>query len=267
MFSSSKPVIAMVHVGALPGTPAGSATLRELEQKASAECAIYREAGVHGILLENMHDVPYLRGGVGPEITAAMTVPAVAVRNASSLPCGVQILAGANREALAVAHAAGLDFIRVEGFAFAHVADEGLIESSAGSLLRFRRQIGADRVQVWADIKKKHAAHALTADVGIGETAAAAEFMRADAVIVTGTATGASPLGSDIEEVRRHCALPIYLGSGVTAGNLPLYFPQAQGFIVGSAFKREGKWHEPVDERRVEAFMSAHAQCVSLVQR
>src|SRR3954447_1777510 len=83
MFSSPKPVIAMVHVGALPGTPAGRATLPELEAPAVAECAIYREAGVHGVALENMHDVPYLRGVVGPEITAAMTVLALAVKGAS----------------------------------------------------------------------------------------------------------------------------------------------------------------------------------------
>ncbi|HEU0080245.1 MAG TPA: BtpA/SgcQ family protein, partial [Longimicrobiaceae bacterium] len=125
MFSSPKPVIAMVHVGALPGTPASRATLRELEERAVDEVAVYRGAGVHGVALENMHDVPYLRGGVGPEITAAMTVLARAVKEASGLPCGIQVLAGANLEAVAVAHAARLDFVRVEGFAFAHVADEG----------------------------------------------------------------------------------------------------------------------------------------------
>ena len=70
------------------------------------------------------------------------------MKRSSGLPCGIQILAGANREALAVAHAAGLDFVRVEGFAFAHVADEGLVESSAAALLRFRKHIGAERVQV-----------------------------------------------------------------------------------------------------------------------
>src|SRR5207253_11209362 len=132
------------------------------------------------------------------------TVLALAVKEASGLPCGVQILAGANHEALAVAHAAGLDFVRVEGFAFAHVADEGIMESSAASLLRFRRHIGAERVQVWADVKKKHASHALTADVGIGETAAAAAFMRADAVVVTGSATGAEADERDVAEVRAH---------------------------------------------------------------
>jgi predicted TIM-barrel enzyme len=67
------------------------------------------------LMLENMHDTPYLRGAVGPEIVAAMAILARSVKDASKLPCGVQILAGANREAMAVAHSAGLDFIRVEG--------------------------------------------------------------------------------------------------------------------------------------------------------
>jgi hypothetical protein len=261
VFASRKPVIAMVHVGALPGTPAARETLGELAARAAAECAIYREAGVHGVALENMHDVPYLRGGVGPEITAAMTVLALAVKEASGLPCGVQILAGANHEALAVAHAAGLDFVRVEGFAFAHVADEGLIESSAASLLRFRRHIGAERVQLWADVKKKHASHAITADVGIGESAAAAEFMRADAVIVTGSATGEEPGADDIGAVRGRCRLPLYLGSGITPENLQRYYADADGFIVGSTFKAAGRWSEPVDARRVERLMTAHARC------
>ena len=227
-----------------------------------AECVLYREAGVHGVALENMHDVPYLRGAVGPEITAAMTVLAMAVKAAAGgLPCGIQILAGANREAVAVAHAAGLDFARVEGFVFAHVADEGISESSAASLLRFRRQIGAERVQVWADVKKKHASHALTADIGIGEAAAAAEFMRADAVIVTGSATGEGPTGRDVAEVRGRCRLPLYLGSGITHENLERYYAAADGFIVGSAFKADGRWSGAVDAGRVERFMAAHARC------
>lgn len=262
MFSTPRPVIGMIHAGALPGTPGCRETMSELEERAVAECAIYRAAGVHGVMLENMHDVPYLRGGVGPEITAAMTVLARAVKAASSLPCGVQILAGANHEALAVAHAAGLDWVRVEGFAFAHVADEGIIESSAASLLRFRRQIGADRVQVWADVKKKHASHALTADVGIGETAAAAEFMRADAVIVTGSSTGECPAEHDVAEVRGRCGLPLYLGSGIMPENLPRYFASADGFIVGSAFKAGGRWREGVDASRVQRFMDAYARCL-----
>lgn len=249
----------MIHVGALPGTPASRASVREIAAHAAAEARLYRDGGVHAIGIENMHDVPYLRGSVGPEITAAMTIVAQAVRDASGLPCGVQILAGANHEALAVAHAAELDFVRVEGFAFAHVADEGFIDSSAASLLRYRRSLGAERVQVWADVKKKHSSHAITADIGIGATAAAVEFMRADAVIVSGAVTGEHPSDADITDVRAHCRLPILLGSGISAENLPRYYGQADGFIVGSFFKKDGRWSETVDPHRVERFMAAHS--------
>src|SRR5262249_24107855 len=130
VFQNSKPVIGMIHADALPGTPAHRQSLTEIVALAVNEAKIYREGGVDGIIIENMHDVPYLRGTVGAEIVAAMTVIGQAVKQESRLPTGIQILAGANIEAMAVAHAAGLDFIRAEGFAFAHVADEGLIESS-----------------------------------------------------------------------------------------------------------------------------------------
>ena len=260
LFNSRKPVIAMIHVGALPGTPAACSTLREIETNALREARVYRSAGVHGLMLENMHDTPYLRGAVGPEIVSAMAIIARAVKDASRLPCGVQILAGANLEAMAVAHAAGLDFIRAEGFAFAHVADEGLIQSSAAKLLRYRKQIGAERVQVWADVKKKHSSHAITADIGTGATAEAVEFMRGDAVIVTGSVTGDAPQLGDIEDVKRKCALPIYLGSGVTAENLPTFYGAAYGFIVGSYFKVGGHWSREVDAKRVKRFMAAHAK-------
>lgn len=257
LFKSAKPVIAMIHLGALPGTPASRLTLREIEEQAVREAEIFRAAGVHALLLENMHDTPYLRAGVGPEIVAAMAIIARAVKAVSRLPCGIQILAAANTEALAVAHAAGLDFIRAEGFAFAHVADEGVIQSSAAELLRYRRQIGAERVQVWADVKKKHSAHAITADVGIGETAHAVEFMRGDAVIVTGLTTGDAPKPADALAVKRHTRLPVYLGSGVTAANVKAFSRVADGFIVGSEFKVNRNWANAVDPRRVERFMKA----------
>ena len=254
-FSTPRPVIGMIHLGALPGTPAGSLGLRRIEALALRDAGIYRGEGLHGCLIENMHDTPYLRGGVGPEIVAAMAVIARAVREASGLPCGVQVLAGANKEALAVALAAGLDFVRVEGFSFAHVADEGLIQSSAAELLRYRRAVGAERVQVWADIKKKHSSHAITADIGIGATARAVEFMRGDAVIVTGAATGDAPRPEDVREARGNTRLPVYLGSGITAANLPGFLGEADGFIVGSEFKAGGTWTGAVEARRVGRFM------------
>ena len=249
----------MIHLGALPGTPASRQSLHEIEAQALHEAKIYREAGVHGLMLENMHDTPYLRGKVGPEIVAAIAVIARAVKVASRLPCGLQILAAANLEALAVAHAAGLDFIRAEGFAFAHVADEGIIQSSAADLLRYRRAIGAERVQVWVDVKKKHSSHAITADVGIGETAHAVEFMRGDAVIVTGTVTGDAPKLDDVRAVKQATRLPVYLGSGVTAANVGEFLREADGVIVGSEFKLGRHWSAAVDAKRVRRFMAAVA--------
>jgi len=262
-FTSAKPVIAMIHVGALPGTPASEQSLTELEKQAVQEAGVFRGAGVHGLMVENMHDTPYVRGRVGPEIVAALAVITRAVKQASGLPCGIQILAGANVEAMAVAHASGLDFIRAEGFAFAHVADEGIIESSAAALLRYRRSIGAEHVQVWADVKKKHSSHAITSDVGIGETAHAVEFMRGNAVIVTGSVTGDAPRQADLVEVKRNAQLPLFLGSGVTEQNLEQFFATADGFIVGSYFKESGHWSRAVDAKRVEAFMNTHRRLAS----
>jgi membrane complex biogenesis BtpA family protein len=186
-----------------------------------------------------------------------MAIIARAVKAAAALPCGIQILAAANREALAVAHAAGLDFVRAEGFAFAHVADEGFIQSSAAELLRYRRTIGAERVQVWADVKKKHSSHAITADVDIGATAHAVEFMRGDTVIVTGAVTGDAPSAEDVAAVKRATRLPVLLGSGVTAGNVANFRAHADGFIIGSEFKRGGHWAGAVDPKRVTRFLQA----------
>lgn len=255
LFAKPKPIIGMIHVGALPGTPGNHLALGKIVAEAVREAKIYREAGLDGVALENMHDVPYLRGAVGPEIVSAMSIIGHAVKAEFRGVTGIQILAAANREAVAVAHAAGLDWVRVEGFAFAHVADEGFIDSCAAELLRYRKQIGAEQVQVWADIKKKHSSHAITADISLGETAHAAEFMRADALIVTGPVTGHPPQPADVAEAQSHCAVPVVLGSGMDVSNIEEFLPSADGFIVGSAFKRGGHWKQAVDAGMVKKFM------------
>ena len=255
LFPRSKPVVAVIHVGALPGTPRSSQSVAELVRSAREEARVYRECGVDGIIIENMHDVPYLKGEVGPEIVAAMTLIGGEVKSESQLPVGIQILAGANIEAMAVAHAAGLDFIRAEGFAYAHVADEGIIEASAAKLLRYRRMIGAERVQVWTDVKKKHSAHAITADVSLGETAETVEFMGADCVIVTGSVTGEAPKVGDVQEAKSHCHLPVFLGSGISESNIEQFYNEADGFIIGSAFKVGGLWSNTIDPASVTRFV------------
>ena len=257
LFPNPKPVIGVIHVGALPGTPRSAQSVAELISSAKHEAKLYRECGVDGVMIENMHDVPYMRGEVGPEIVAAMTAIAVQVKGECTVPVGVQLLAGANIEAMAVAHAARLDFIRAEGYAYAHVADEGLIQASPAKLLRYRRMIGAEQVQVWADVKKKHAAHAITADVSLGETAETVEFMGADCVIVTGSATGKPPSLADIREAKAHCHLPVFLGSGITEDNIAEFYDEADGFIIGSTFKLNGLWSNTVDTARVTSLLNA----------
>jgi len=256
IFKQPKPIIGMIHVAALPGTPAHGLSVSEIVKLAVKEARLYKTSGVDGLAIENMHDLPYMRGHVGPEIVAPMTLVGAAVKAEFSGPVGIQILAGANTEALAVAQAAGLDFIRAEGFVFAHIADEGFIQSSAAELLRYRKMIGAEQVQVWADIKKKHSAHAITADISLGATAETAEFMRADAVIVTGNVTGDPPKVQDAQEAKAHCRLPVLLGSGVDVNNIAEFYPEADGFIIGTHFKVNGHWTQTVDVRRVETFMA-----------
>jgi membrane complex biogenesis BtpA family protein len=255
LFPNSKPVIGVIHVGALPGTPRGVMSVAELARQASEEARVYRECGIDGVIIENMHDVPYLNREVGPEIVAAMAIIGSAVKTECGLPVGVQILAGANIEAMGVAHAARLDFIRAEGYAYAHVADEGIIEASAAKLLRYRKMIGAERVQVWADVKKKHSAHAITADVSLGQTAETVEFMGAHCVIVTGSVTGEAPKVADVQEAKSHCQLPVFLGSGISETNIEQFYNEADGFIIGSSFKIDGLWSNTVDPNRVTQFV------------
>lgn len=256
LFGARRALVGMIHVGALPGTPAADAPLERAVETAVAEARAYRDGGFTAVMIENMHDRPYRKGAVGPEITAAMAAIGREVRRAVDLPLGVQVLAGANREAIAVAHACGGTFVRVEGFVFAHVADEGLIEADAGGLLRYRRAIGADEVRVFADVKKKHSSHALTADVDVLETARAAEFFLADGLVVTGPVTARAADVAEVDAVAAGTGIPVLVGSGVTPANLSAY-PLADGFVVGSFVKRDGLWSNPLDGERVQAVAAA----------
>ena len=252
-----KALIGMVHVGALPGTPRAVLSVEELVKEALRDVWALAEGGCEAILVENMHDIPYLKREVGPEVVASMTAVCRAINEATNLPCGVQVLAGANEAALAVALAAGMDFVRAEGFVFGHVADEGWMDACAGPLLRYRKQIGAEHIPVWADLKKKHAAHAMTADVSLAETVKAAEFFGADAVIVTGEATGRETSTADLSSARGATKLPVIVGSGVTAENAASMLQHADAVIVGSALKKDGHWTAPVDLDRVKAVAAA----------
>ncbi len=262
MSSFSKPsLLGMVHIGALPGTPFARDPVETLLRVAVDEARSLVDAGFDGLIIENMHDRPYVHADPpAPEIIAGMTRVGAAVRAACpSVPLGVQILSGGNRAAIAVAHSIGAQFIRCENFVFSHVADEGLLErAEAGPLLRYRRSIGAETVSVFCDLKKKHASHAITADVSLGEAAEAASFFGADGLIVTGTATGHPTSPEDVRDVRSNArGLPVLVGSGVTPESVPELLAHADALIVGSWIKRDGVWSNPIDPERVRAMSEA----------
>jgi len=256
IFGKPKALIGMVHLKPMPGTPYYNSPFRTVITQALKEAEILVRAGVDSVMIENMHDRPYLKKKVGPEVVAAMSVVAYELRKNFDLPIGVQTLAGANKEALSIAKAAGLDFVRAEGFVFAHVADEGFFQSDAGELLRFRKLIDAENILIFADIKKKHSSHSITKDVSLKETAEAADFFLADGVIITGKSTGKEPELKELKNLYGSLNLPIIIGSGINTDNISRFIDFADAFIVGSYFKKDGKWFNPVEEKRVVDFVN-----------
>ena len=258
-FTPDRTLIGMVHVGALPGTPRHESSMEHLAQQAATEARILVDAGFDAIAIENMHDAPYVHGDrLGPEIIAAMTRVGTEVASAVDVPLGVQILSGGNRHALAVAQAIGGSFIRCENFVYAHVADEGLLpEAEAGVLLRERKRIGAESVAVYTDIKKKHASHAITADISIEDAAHAAAFFGANGLIVTGKWTGKPADPDDAKGAKNASGLPVLIGSGVSAENVGAMLDSADGVIVGSWIKQGGHWSNPVDPERAARLVRA----------
>jgi membrane complex biogenesis BtpA family protein len=255
LFRNKKPIIGMIHVRALPGTPAYTGDVKAIIKKALDEAKVYKNLGVEALMIENMHDTPYLNRKVGHEISSVMSIIAYEIKKLDDTPLGIQLLAGANKAALAAAGASGADFIRAEGFVFAHTADEGIMNSDAGKLLRYRKQIDAEKVLIFTDIKKKHSSHALTSDVDIVSTAHAAEFFLSDGLIITGESTGKAADFEELEKVKASTSTPVLIGSGITDENVRQFYDTADGLIIGSYFKKSGFWKNDLDEDRIKTIL------------
>ncbi|CAH1113185.1 unnamed protein product [Psylliodes chrysocephalus] len=263
LFNKRCSVIGMVHLQALPGCPLFSGSVNKIVEKACEETELYLKHDIDGILVENMHDIPYIQSKYfGPEVTSTMTRICTEIRKLipETKPFGVQVLACGNREALAIAKACSMNFVRAEGFVFSHVADEGFTDANAGLILRYRKQIQAEDVLVFTDIKKKHSSHAITNDISLLETAKAAEYFLSNGLILTGTATGHAADVQELKELKSNIDLPVLIGSGVTIDNVEKYI-SADALIVGSYFKKHGKWDNDIDEERLSRFMKKIKNC------
>ena len=241
LFPRPKPVVAVLHVGPSPGVP-GSTDVGAAVDRAVAEARLLVDLGVDGLLVENAHDAPALpEDEVGPEVVAFMTRVAAAVRrHAGRLPVGVRVL-HADRAALAVAHAAGCHFVRVDGWA------EG--PASAGRFHRYRAAIGSD-LHVLADLRPTEPDDVVGLVKGV-------EGGHPDALLVLGPRVGEPPVPGVVEAARAETRLPLFCGGGLDAEVLPDVLHLADGFLVGSGLKEGGRWQAPVSEPRVRALVGA----------
>jgi len=257
IFRCDKPLIGVVHLPPLPGSPRGVLSLDEICERALRDAKAYSEGGMDGIILENYGDAPFYPQRVGPETIASMTHIATKLTEEVDLPLGVNVLRNDALAAISIAYAVGGKFVRINVLSGAVVTDQGVIESEAYKVLRFRKALGAEKIKIFADVHVKHG-------VGLGERPIELEAREllnrslADALIVTGKATS---MEADISEIRRiKEKIPqskVLAGSGVNKSNLKKYLAICDGVIVGTHLKKNGVTENPVDYNRVKEFVTA----------
>ena len=253
LFGPEKPLIGCIHLLPLPGSPLYDGSMERIYGKALEEVAILTEWGVHGLIVENFRDKPFFPGRLSPETVASMAAVGREVVKKARVPVGINALRNDAESAVAIATAIGADFIRVNIHMNAVVSEQGIIQGASHRTLRLRSALKSD-VLIFADVGVKHAAP--LADRGLAiETRDLAERGLADGIIVSGEMTGEETKATDVEVVRQHTDLPILIGSGITRENIHRVYNKADGFIVGSYFKKDGKGENFIEKRRVKRFM------------
>ena len=246
-----RPLIGVVHLEPLPGSPRARLPFDALRRLALADAGAWARGGADALLLENFGDAPFAPDRVDPHVPAILAVLARDVREAFTLPVGLNVLRNAARSAMAAAVASGASFIRVNVHTGAMETDQGILQGRADETLRYRRALGA-RVAIFADVFVKHAAPLLRTT----PARAAADAVHrglADALLVTGDATGGEADPARLAEVKRAVPrTPVLVASGVTPDNADA-FAGADGFIVGTWVKRNGR----VDVKKVRALAGA----------
>lgn len=255
-------VVGVIHLRAMPGDPAYiGGGFDAVIDAALADFDAYVEGGADAVMVENFGSAPFRKGDATSRIPAhqvALTARVVTEckRRNSELEIGVNCLRNDAHSALGIAAACDASMIRVNVHSGAYVTDQGLIEGEAYETLRYRQSLGCD-VAIWADVLVKHATPLAPLDP-VDATHDCVRRGMADAVIVTGAATGASVDTSLLEVVSSASdGKPVLLGSGVSPEGLARYGAHADGVIVGTWVKEEGILSRPVDAARVRQLVDA----------
>ncbi len=256
--SRSPRLVGVIHLPALPGSPRAELTLRKIVDRAVAEAHVLEKLGFDALIIENFGDAPFFKSDVPPITVAGMTEVVSEVVSVTRVLVGVNVLRNAGSAALAIAHATGADFIRVNVLSGVYATDQGLIEGCSATLLRERKAMGSS-VRIWGDVLVKHAC-ALSTDephLAVEETVGRGG---AQAVIVTGSSTGRAV---DLDRLRKvaHAAktfkAPVYIGSGCTAESWASLSQFAHGAIVGSALRAKGIAGAPIELARAREISRA----------
>jgi membrane complex biogenesis BtpA family protein len=256
LFAGEKAVIAMAHLPPLPGTPLydAEAGIDGIVESVRADVAQLLDAGVDGVMFCNEGDRPYqLQAGPEGVAVLARVVTELAPKDR---PFGCDFLWDA-RAALAVAAATGASFIR-EVTTGVYESDMGLWNTNAGELLRERRRLGADDVQVLMNITPEFASPIGTRTIAQVARSAVVSSL-ADAILVSGPMAGSEP---DLAALREAAdavggAVPVLVNTGAKSTNIAEFLTVADGCIVGSDLKRDGGTWNPVDRERAHRFLQA----------
>ncbi|MDE0040596.1 MAG: BtpA/SgcQ family protein [Candidatus Poribacteria bacterium] len=251
LFNHPKPIIGVVHLLPLIGSPKSTVGLADIRYRALSDAGTLINNGIDGIIIENYGDVPFLPDQVGAHTVASMAIITHEIREYyPKTPIGINVLRNDARSALAIATVAASNFIRTNVHTGGMLTDEGIIQGKAYETLRYRKTLNSE-VKIFADIAVKHAAP--IADVDLG-TSAEDTYYRglADALIVTGLGTGKETCYDHLRKVKN--AVPqacVFAGSGVAAEMITGLLQCADGVIVGTWLKRDGITMNEVDENRV----------------
>ena len=254
LFKTTKPIIAMVHFPALPGSPLYDEKkgLDYIFNSIQADVKNLQNAGVDAIMFGNENDRPY-EFNVDTASTASMAYIIGRLKDDIKIPFGVNVLWDPIAT-MALAAATGAAFVR-EIFTGSYASDMGFWAPNAGKALRYRKRLGIDNVITLFNVSAEFADsldHRPLAD-----RARSAVFSSIpDAVLVSGAITGEAAKLKDLESVKKALPqTPVLANTGVTQNTVEKVFNIADGCIIGSALKVDGNTWNPVDPDRAKSFM------------